>query len=147
MLKNAPDTYLEHLSILFKECYLQNKTPSIWKKGITTLLPKPDSPPNPLGFRPITLLCVEYKLYSHILTQTLLTWLLKFNIIPKAQNGGLPDRGCDTCLWALISTIYAINENSHPMHLIYIDFCKAFDSVEHWVIEDILNHINAGKLG
>ncbi len=147
MLKNAPDAYLAKLSEIYQVCFNSYTCPTKWKDGITVLLPKPDTLPTPTGFRPITLLSVEYKLYTHILNHTLLTWLLTNNAIPPSQNGALPERGCDTCLWALLTTIKAAKDNNLPLHLLYIDFAKAFDSVEHWALEKILTRLNAGKLG
>ncbi len=147
MLKNAPDTYLTKLSEIFQVCYNNYICPTQWKDGVTVLLPKPDTLPTPTGFRPITLLSVEYKLYTHILNHTLLTWMLQNDAIPPTQNGALPERGCDTCLWALLTTIKTAKTHNLPLHMLYIDFTKAFDSVEHWALEKILQKLNAGKLG
>lgn len=33
------------------------------------------------------------------------------------------------------------------MHLYYLDYSKAFDSVEHWVLEALFKHLNLGHLG
>lgn len=63
------------------------------------------------------------------------------------QNRALLDKGCDTCLWSLIAIINKSNKENHPIHLYYIDFSKVFDSVEHWAITKILNHIGAGYAG
>jgi hypothetical protein len=114
---------------------------------IKPLLPKPNSEPTPLGFRPITLLNVEYKLYTHILNKTLLNWLLTNKILPPSQNGALPNRGTDACLWTLINTIQDAQTKLSPLHVIYIDFNKAFDSVEHWTLKEIFRHLNLQKMG
>lgn len=147
ILKHASNEYLSLLSNIYNNAYNHNLIPESWENGITTLLPKPNTPPTPDGFRPITLLSVEYKLYTIILNETLLKWAIHNQIIPQSQNGALPDKGCDTSLWSLITTINECNKKNHPLHLYYIDYSKAFDSVEHWVIEDILKHIGAGQLG
>lgn len=147
ILKHASNEYLTQLSNLYINAYNFGLNPNSWENGITTLLPKPNSPPTPEGFRPITLLSVEYKLYTIILNETLLRWVTQNHIIPQSQNGALPDKGCDTSLWSLITTINECNKENHPLHLYYIDYSKAFDTVEHWVIEAILNHIGAGHLG
>ena len=73
MLKNCPDHYLENLSQIYKEIYEKNMCPADWKNGITTLIPKPGIAPTPEGFRPITLLSVEYKLYTALLADALLS--------------------------------------------------------------------------
>lgn len=147
MLKFCTEGYIKELSNMYKLMYEHNMCPSGWKDGITKLIPKPETAPTPEGFRPITLLSVEYKLYTSILTDTLLNWTLENGIIPPSQNGALPDRGCDTCLWTLLSTINESQKTNHPLHVYYIDYSKAFDSVEHWVLDSIFEHLNIGQLG
>lgn len=147
ILNYCTDDYLKYLTEIFIYMYDNNLCPLSWKSGITTLIPKPGTAPSADGFRPITLLNVEYKLYTAILTESLLKWTLSNNVIPDSQNGALPDRGCDTCLWTLISTINECKKENHPLHVYYIDYSKAFDSVEHWVIEDILEHLGLGHFG
>lgn len=147
MLQNCPETYYTYLSKFFTKCYQENIHPKSWKQGITTLIPKPNTPPTPDGFRPITLLSVEYKLYTMIIGEALLKWALKNDIIPQSQNGALPDRGCDACLWNIIPVINECNKHSKEMHIMYINYSKAFDSVEHWVLKSILSHIGTGYMG
>ena len=118
----------------------------MWKNSITTLLSKPGTAPTLNSFKLITLLAVEYKLYTAIITDTLLKWALENNIILSSQNRTLPDRRCDMCLWALISTINKCNKKDHLLHVYYIDYSKAFDSVKHWVIDTILKHLQVGHI-
>ncbi len=135
------------LSEIYQVCFDNYICLTKWKDGIMVLLSKPDTLLTPTGFKPITLLSVEYKLYTHIFNHTLLTWLLTNNAIPPSQNSTLPERGYDMCLWALLTTIKAAKDNNILLHLLYIDFAKAFDSVEHWALEKILNKLNVNKLG
>ena len=146
MLKHTTEEYATHLSQKFTSYHEQNVHPDSWFQGITTLIPKPNTPPTPGGFRPITLLSVEYKLYTIIINETILKWAFENNIVPPSQNGALADRGCDTCLWNLISTINECNKQNHPLHVYFIDYSKAFDSVEHWVLEKIFKKLNLGSL-
>lgn len=147
MLAKAPETMLQYISELLQNCYKNNVAPDQWFEGITVLIPKPNTPPTPGGFRPITLLPVEYKLYSQILTDSLTEWLYEHNIIPRSQNGARPERGCDTSLWSYLSVIRDAKISNRELHSLYIDYSKAFDSVEHWVFELIFTHLNIGKLG
>ena len=147
MLKNCRQEYYTSLGDRFKYYFAENVHPSNWKKGITSLIPKPNTPPTPDGFRPITLLSVEYKLYTMIIGEALLKWSLEHKVIPDSQNGALPDRGCDACLWSLLPIINESNKNNLPIHLFYIDYSKAFDSVEHWVLRRIFEKLKLGHMG
>lgn len=146
-LKHAPDSLLYELSILYEHVYTNNILPDEWYKGLTVLIEKPTDDIGLDRFRPITLLSVEYKLFSHVLTDTLVKILKDNNLIPISQNGFFPDRGSDQCIHTLINIIGNAKQFNNELHVTYLDLAKAFDSVEHWVIEDILNHINAGYLG
>ncbi len=68
-LKYADESVFVVLNQLFSFIYGNNYVPAPWKESNTVLLEKPT---NDLGldkFRPITLLSVEYKLYSHVLNE------------------------------------------------------------------------------
>lgn len=146
-LKKVPDKIINLLSTNYRAIYEQGYIPTKWKKGNTLLLEKPTKDVGLDKFRPITLLSVEYKLYSHILNEAVIKSLIAGNIIPASQNGFVPDRGSDQCLHTLINIIHNAKCNNKELYCLFIDYAKAFDSVEHWVIEKILNHINIGKLG
>lgn len=146
-LKHTNDNLLHVLSENYKAIYELNYIPTDWKYGNTILLEKPTKDIGLDKFRPITLLSVEYKLYSHILNETLNKILTTHNIIPLSQNGFVPNRGSDQCLHTLINVIRHAKNKNNKLFCLYIDLAKAFDSVEHWVLKDILQHINIGKLG
>ena len=40
------------------------------------------------------------------------------------------------------TTINECNKENYPMHIYYIDYCKAFDLVEHWALERVLDRLN-----
>ncbi len=146
-IKNSHPAILSVLSKIFTFIYENGYIPEDWKEGKTILLEKPTKDIGLDKFRPITLLSVEYKLYSHVLNEALVKNLAVYNIIPSAQNGFFPNRGSDQCLHTLINIITDSKFKNLPLYCLYIDFAKAFDSVEHWAIEAVLSHCNFGTLG
>ncbi len=146
-LKNSHVAVLSTLSQLYLYIYENSYIPVSWKEGNTILLEKPTKDIGLDKFRPITLLSVEYKLYSHVLNEAFVKNLDKYKIIPISQNGFFPNRGSDQCLHTLISIIADSKFKNIPLFCLFIDFAKAFDSVEHWVIKSVLSHCNFGKLG
>ncbi len=123
------------LSKIFAFIYDNNYVPESWKKGKTILIEKPTKDIRLDKFRPITLLSVEYKLYSHVLNETFVKNLEQYNLILSAQNGFFLNRNSDQCLYTLINIISDAKFCNSPFFCLYIDFVKAFDSVEHWTIE------------
>ncbi len=146
-LKNSHETLFITLNQLYTYIY-ENKYISVsWKEGNTILLEKLTKDISLDKFRPITLLSIEYKLYLHVLNEVFVKNLDKNNIIPLSQNGFFPNRRSDQCLHTFISIIVDSKFKAIPLFCLFINFAKAFDSVEHWVIKSILAHCNFRKLG
>lgn len=146
MLNWTSDEYLARLSNIYIDCYERELKITEWDHGTTVLLSKPGNP-TPDNFRPITLLSVEYKLYTQVLTIALTEWLHANHIIPDCQNGATAEKGCDTSLWHYLCTIKDANQFNRELHALYIDFKKAYDSVEHWTLKEIFEHLKLGKIG
>jgi Reverse transcriptase (RNA-dependent DNA polymerase) len=66
--------------------------------------------------------------------------------MPLEQHGFTSNCSSDQCLHTLINIISEAKCNNSELFCLYIDFAKAFDSVEHWVLKDIFDHIGLGKL-
>jgi hypothetical protein len=101
--------------------------------------PKPGRDPHSVnGYRPISLLSTMYKLYTSMLNNRMTTMIDKHSLVPNTQNGFRPTKETTYCINALMSQIRAAQNNNEKLHLIYIDFTKAFDLVAHWAIEETL---------
>lgn len=146
-IKNAPDIYIDTISKTLSHLYENNFRPSKWSNSKTILLEKDTKDIGLDKFRPISLLPVEYKLFTHILNETLIKELSLHNIIPLSQNGFFPNRGSDQCIHTFLNIINDAISKDRELNCLFIDFEKAFDSVEHWAIKAIFDHINLGKLG
>ena len=66
----------------------------------------------------------------------------KHNLIPNSQNGFRPNKETSYCITSLISLISTAHQTNSPLHAIYIDFAKAFDSVAYWAIEKTMQKMN-----
>lgn len=92
------------------------------------------------NYKPITLLSQTYKLFSKVLPSRLTR---KLNFYQPYKQAGLK-RGYSTLdhiltMRVLIekSTEY---QNYIPLWMAFIDFKKAFDSVETWAVSEALNN-------
>jgi hypothetical protein len=82
----------------------------------------------PKNYRPISLLNCDYKILSKILA-TKLSPKLKF-IIDDEQTG-VPGKTISEPIYTVQSIIHQINKIKQDGALIFLDFEKAFDSVDH----------------
>ena len=122
------------------------------KKGMLTitlrtalmkLLQKGDkNPTNPNNHRPISLLLTIYKLASYAISNRIKN-ILKY-IIWKQQKAYISSDNIGTCLLNLLSTILYCNESkkdSPPLP----DFRKAFDSIDHGIVYEVMEYLHFGK--
>ncbi|CAH2017930.1 unnamed protein product [Acanthoscelides obtectus] len=111
--------------------------PNFLTKGITHIIFKNGNPEDPKNSRPITCLSVFYKLLTALLNDQIYTHCESNNIIATEQKGCV--RGSFGCKEQLIIdsviTKHAC-KNKRNLHVCYIDYSKAFDSVPHnWLLK------------
>ena len=105
--------------------------PKIWKQALITPVHK-KGPTNVLtNYRPISITCVPCKLLERVVSSKIYSHLMRNNILHPEQHGFV--RGKSTCTNLLESlNDWTRNiQDGFPTVVIYIDFCKAFDVVQH----------------
>ena len=74
----------------------------------------------------------------------LLNSIETYSLIPNNQNGFRESKETLHCIYTLINIIQNSKETNKDLHVIYVDFCKAFDSVQYWALAAILKAFNFG---
>ena len=98
-----------------------------WRVGRLKLLPKKGDLSDPNKWRGIMLLNVASKIISSVISKRLQIVLRLFGL--EAQNGFLPDRGCNDASFALRRALQLRREAGLDTYVVFIDLVKAFDSV------------------
>lgn len=130
-------TYLaKHINDILKH---PQRTPKFLTQGITYMKPKDTDTKNPAKYRPITCLPTLYKILTSVLTDKIYTHCTNNNILAEQQKGcAKGSMGCKEQL--IIDSI--ITKQAHTKHrniyTSYIDYKKAFDSVPHTWLTQIL---------
>ena len=143
------DTAISFLHILFNVCFSCGKTPKAWGKGVISPIPKSSTtdPRDPLSYRGITLAPVMYKLYSHILNARLTRWIESNSKLNDEQNGFRSGRSTLDHISTLTSICETRIKNKKPTFAAFIDFSKAYDSINRDILWSKLSHIGLhGKL-
>ncbi len=108
--------------------------------GTTILLSKGQNTEDPKNYRPITCLPTMYKIMTQAISNRIYNHLDDNNILPPEQKGcrkGL--RGCKDQLLVSKLIMDLTKKQKKNMCMSWIDYKKAFDSLPHsWIIE-ILN--------
>ena len=84
---------------------------------------------DPNNNRGISLVSCFCKLFTSILNQRLLSWADKDNIITDAQFGFQPQKGTAEAIFCLSTIINLSLFNKKRLYCCFIDFKKAFDTV------------------
>lgn len=115
---------------MYKECLKREELSTTMKQGLITLLPKSNKDKLLVeNWRPISLLNVDYKLLSLLLAKRFKTGLN--DIINEIQTGFMKGRHISNNI-RLVLDLLEYPEYIEPgAILVFLDFYKAFDTIEH----------------
>ena len=115
-------------------------------RGIIRLLPKPQNKEELLkidNWGPISLINVDYKVGSKALAVR--QGKVLPSIINSNQSGFVKGRFIGECIRTIDDVIYFTNHKKRPGIALFLDFKKAFDSIDHNVIRKALQTFNFGE--
>uniref|UniRef100_A0A3Q2ZDV5 Reverse transcriptase domain-containing protein n=1 Tax=Kryptolebias marmoratus TaxID=37003 RepID=A0A3Q2ZDV5_KRYMA len=100
------------------------------KQGVITLIPKPGKDPTLLdNLRPITLLNNDYKLLTHIFANRLKSGI--YQIISDTQSGFIKGHSMHSNIRLILDLIDYNHLLENEGFVLFLDFYKAFDMIEH----------------
>ena len=137
---NDVSTFLiDALNLSFSKGYLSISQ----RRGLITLLPKKNKPQQYLkNWRPITLLNCDYKIAAKAIA-TRLKKVLPY-LIDNDQTGFLKGRFIGENIRLINSVIDYAEKQNIPGLLLFVDFEKAFDTLEWTFVEKTLSFYNFG---
>lgn len=118
---------IQTLAKLFTECLCQGTTPSQWNNAVIVLLHKKGDITDLKNYRPISLLSHMYKLFTKIITKRLESKLDSYQ--PREQAGFRSGYGTNDHLLVIKNLIEKSVEYNKPLALIFVDYEKAFDTI------------------
>ena len=115
----------------FNLCFSSGLNPTDWDYSNIKPIPKKDKDPrDPLNNRCITIMCCVSKIYSKILNSRLQKYLEENNILVEEQNGFRASRSCIDHIYTLCTILRNRKALGFDTFLAFIDYQKAFDSVD-----------------
>jgi len=130
-LKNVAGTIAFPLSLVYSQSFCSGDIPAEWRQAIVSPAFKKGNASDPNNYRPISLTCVCCKVMETVIKKQLLSFLLIHGKISKQQHGFLARHStCSQIIECVNDWSLALNIRKQ-VDVVYIDFCKAFDSVVH----------------
>ena len=126
------------ISLLFTTSLKTGAIPSEWKVANVVPVFKKGSKASVENYRPISLTCLISKILEKIVRDELM--LKVGHQIDGSQHGFLPGKSCTTQMVPFLDSLSLTINDSSRCDVIYFDFAKAFDSVNHDIILHKLKH-------
>uniref|UniRef100_A0A3B3I0R1 Reverse transcriptase domain-containing protein n=1 Tax=Oryzias latipes TaxID=8090 RepID=A0A3B3I0R1_ORYLA len=142
--KQFSDNLAPFLLKVFEESINKGALPPTLSQGLITLIPKPRKDPLSLdNWRPITLLNCDYKILALILANRIKPVL--DTIIDENQSGFMQNRHISNNIRLILDILDYSELVQDDSLILFLDFYKAFDSLEHNFIIAALNKFGFGQ--
>ena len=144
LLKNCKHNLAKPLYLLWRKSLDCGQIPKQLKTANVTPIYKGGSKALPKNYRPISLTSHLSKLFERIVRTKLVNFLEKHNLLNNTQHGFRSGRSCLSQLLAHYDKIVEYMEHGFNVDVVYLDFAKAFDKVDHGILIRKLKHLGVG---
>ena len=129
VLNSCANVLCGPLTYLFRRATLEGCFPSYWKAANIVPVHKSGKKEMVTNYRPISLLPQVSKVFEKIVCEQILCHVQP--AVSGRQHGFISGRDCSTNLTALLREAYHAVDRQEQLDVIYTDFSKAFDRVNH----------------
>lgn len=113
-----------------------------WKTAYVVPVHKGESKKKVENYRPISLTSIVCKVMEHILYSAIMKHLIKHNTLTNDQHGFRKGFSCTTQLVEFYHDLTSDVDSGGQTDCIFLDFCKAFDTVTHSFLCNKLKLLN-----
>ena len=141
IFKLLADVISPVISDLFNSSLKEKIFPTVLKYAVILPLHKSGKVNDIKNYRPISLLNVMSKIFEKLMKSRIMEFVLSCDIISKDQFGFRAGHDTSDAVLQFLDKVYqSFNEKSY-MVSIFLDFSKAFDTIDHSILLAKLNHL------
>ena len=131
LLKECANEIPPSLCMMFNTSLKTACLPKEWKEANVTPVHKKDSKELASNYRPISLFCLINKVLERCIRNSLRCHV---NVITQLQHGFMQNRSCVSQQLSVLHSIGKNLDKNIQTDILYLDFAKAFDSVDHAIL-------------
>jgi len=138
ILKAIQNHIVKPLTFIFNVCLKQGIFPNKFKTAIIKPLYKSGNKDLVSNYRPISMMYNFSKIFEKIIKFRLMSYLETNKLLSNNQYGFRPGRSTTNALYSTTKLIYENLDKSLKVIPIFLDLAKAFDTVDHKILINIL---------
>ncbi|KAK4328363.1 hypothetical protein Pmani_001236 [Petrolisthes manimaculis] len=148
VLKNCDSELAKPLKMLYSSSFQTGIIPDLLKQGKITAIYKKGLRAEPSNYRPVALTSHIIKIMEKIIVKNMTSYMERNHLMNPGQHGFRAGHSCLSQLIEHQENIVESLEKGNNVDVVYLDFEKAFDKVDHGVLLHKLQNLGImGTLG
>ena len=140
-LEKVADEITKPLYMIYTTSLRTGKLPDAWKMAnITAIYKNKGKKDEAENYRPVSLTSIACKMMESIIRDSVMLYLKENEILSDKQFGFLGGRSTTLQLLKVMEELANVIENKNVADIIYCDFRKAFDTVPHKRLMNVLQY-------
>ena len=142
LLKKCFIILIKQLLVIMNKSLFNGYFPKLWRKAIVVPIPKINIPLEIGDLRPIALTPLPGTILERFVHAQLLSHLDQYNILTEFQNGFRKNHSTIDTIFRYTTDLQLNKNNKYNTISLYVDFKKAFDTVNHNLLIQKLRKYN-----
>ena len=134
ILTNCKENLAAPLMLMWKKSFDEGVIPPSLKTQYITPIYKKGSRTEAANYRPVSITSHLIKTFERVLRKHLVSYVEENGLMSDGQHGFRKNRSCLTQLIQHVDDIFSGLNKGDEVDVIYLDFAKAFDKVDHNIL-------------
>ena len=144
LLKKCKYTLAKPLFIFWRRCLDVGRVPALLKRAIITPIYKSKARSCAANYRPVALTSHLIKVFEKIIRKNIVQYMDKHGLFNESNHGFREARSCLSQLLQHYDDILNLLEKGMNVDVVYLDFAKAFDKVDHNIVLQKIHNLGIG---